>query len=43
MKVKTTSDEFLVDGYISSDNSEVTAAIFITVVPSANGDFCLGS
>ena len=43
MKVKITSEEFLVEGYISSDNNVVTAAIFITVVPSINGDFCLGA
>ena len=43
MKVKITSEEFLVEGYISSDNNVVTAAIFITVVPGINGDFCLGA
>jgi hypothetical protein len=43
MKVKVKGEEFLVDGYISTDNNEVTAAIFMTVVPGANGDFCLGS
>ena len=41
MKVK--GEEFLVDGYISTDNNVVTAAIFMTVVPGANGDFCLGA
>lgn len=43
MKIKTTRDEFLVDGYISCDNSEVTAAIFMAIVPGASGDFCLGA
>ena len=43
MKIKTTSEEFLVEGYISSDNSLVTAAIFMAIVPGANGDFCLGA
>lgn len=43
MKVKVKGEEFLVDGYISTDNNEVTAAIFMTVVPGANGDFCLGA
>ena len=41
MKVK--GEEFLVDGYISTDNNVVTAAIFMTVLPGANGDFCLGA
>ena len=41
MKVK--GEEFLVDGYISTDNNVVTAAIFMTVVPGTNGDFCLGA
>ena len=41
MKVK--GEEFLVDGYISTDNNVVTAAIFMTVVPGAKGDFCLGA
>ena len=41
MKVK--GEECLVDGYISTDNNVVTAAIFMTVVPGANGDFCLGA
>ena len=43
MKVNVKGEEFLVDGYISTDNNEVTAAIFMTVVPGANGDFCLGA
>ena len=43
MKVKVKGEEFLVDGYISTDNNVVTAAIFMTVVPGANGDFCLGA
>lgn len=43
MKIKTISEEYLVDGYISSDNNMVTAAIFMTVVPGVNGDFFLGS
>ena len=43
MKVKVKGEEFLVDGYISTDNNEVTAAIFMTVVPGTNGDFCLGA
>ena len=43
MKIKTTGEEFLVDGYISSDSGVVTAAIFMAVVPGANGDFCLGA
>ena len=41
MKVK--GEEFLVDGYISSDSGVVTAAIFMAVVPGPNGDFCLGA
>ena len=43
MKIKTTSEEFLVEGYISSDSNLVTAAIFMAIVPSADGDFCLGA
>tara|TARA_B110000046_G_scaffold182384_1_gene216284 strand:+ start:397 stop:843 length:447 start_codon:yes stop_codon:yes gene_type:complete len=43
MKVNVKGEEFLVDGYISTDNNEVTAAIFMTVVPGTNGDFCLGA
>ena len=43
MKVNVKGEEFLVDGYISTDNNVVTAAIFMTVVPGANGDFCLGA
>ena len=43
MKIKTTSEEFLVEGYIYSDSNLVTAAIFMAIVPGANGDFCLGA
>ena len=41
--LKISNSEFLIDGYISSVSNEVTAAIFITVVPGINGDFCLGA
>ncbi len=43
LSIKMPDAEFLLDGYISSDNNEVSAAIFLTVVPSINGDFCLGA
>ena len=43
LSIQTSDAEFLLDGYICSANDEVTAAIFITVVPSINGDFCLGA
>ena len=43
VSIQTPDAEFLLDGYICSANDEVTAAIFITVVPSINGDFCLGA
>ena len=33
LSIKMPDAEFLLDGYISSDNNEVSAAIFITVVP----------
>jgi hypothetical protein len=34
MKIKTTSEEFLVEGYISSDSNLVTAAIFMAIILS---------
>ena len=43
LSIKMPDAEFLLDGYISSDNNEVSAAIFMTVVPGINGDFCLGA
>ena len=43
LSIQASDAEFLLDGYISSVDDEVTAAIFITVVPSINGDFCLGA
>ena len=43
LSIKTSDTEFLLDGYISTDNDQVTAAIFITFVPGANGDVCLGA
>ena len=43
LSIKISNVEFLLDGYISSVSNEVTAAIFITVVPGINGDFCLGA
>ena len=43
LSIQASDAEFLLDGYIRSVDDEVTAAIFITVVPSINGDFCLGA
>ena len=43
VSIQTPDAEFLLAGYICSANDEVTAAIFITVGPSINGDFCLGA
>ncbi len=43
LSIEINNTEFLLDGYISSDNDVVNAAIFITVVPDINGDFYLGA
>ena len=43
LSIKISNVEFLLDDYISSVSNEVTAAIFITVVPGINGNFCLGA
>jgi hypothetical protein len=43
LSIEINNTEFLLDGYISSDNGGVNAAIFITIVPDINGDFCLGA
>ena len=43
LSIEINNTEFLLDGYISSDNDGVNAAIFITIVPDTNGDFCLGA
>jgi hypothetical protein len=43
LSIKNSDTEFSLDGYISTDNDQVTAAIFTTFVPGANGDVCLGA